>query len=429
MHLHSTPFPIIGLDIGKNIHVFATYCATDLSEIAPPMTIFNDKSGAQTLTRHIDDLLARYPVVWLGNEPTGIYYEALARHLQAHYAQAIAAGRLRYVFVNPHLVKLARQALQNGRFRKSDAIDTQAIARCLQQGQYLPARLPTGQSLLFSQWAGRFRALERERRQLQLSLLRQVDQLWPGAFVNVRRFQKAHPTLPPPVPLVQTRPLERKLVQAILTHCPNPHDVRTFTVEEMVEFLREYVGRGGEQTARKVLRNAHQALLPPPEVAAIYAENVSEDWTRYQACLERVETLQAQAETLVPASVAAVLLTVPGVSAYHAARYLAAVGDAQRFPSAAHVWSYAGFDPIYAQSGDTARVGKISRRGDPAFRDTLYLIGRSTSVHCAPIQAAFQRCYRGQSRRQVLATIHAARKANRLLYRLLITQEPYTDPI
>ena len=121
------------------------------------------------------------------------------------------------------------------------------------------------------------------------------------------------------------------------------------------------------------------------------------------------------------------LLTVPGVSAYHAARYLAAVGEAERFPSAAHIWSYAGFDPIYAQSGDTARVGKISRRGDPAFRDTLYLIGRSTSIHCPPIHAAFQRCYRSQSRRQVLATIHAARKANRLLYRLLITQQPYND--
>jgi transposase len=323
------------------------------------------------------------------------------------------------------MVKLARQALQNGRVRKSDAIDTQAIARCLQQGQHLPARLPTGQSLLFTQWAGRYRALERERRHLQISLLRQVDQLWPGAFVNVKRFERAHPGLTPPVPLVQTRPLERKLVQAILSECPNPHDVRAFTVEEMVEFLRESVGRGGVKTARKVLRNAHQALLPPPEVAAIYAENVSADWARYQDCLARVETLQAQAETLVPQSPAAVLLTVPGVSAYHAARYLAAVGEAERFPSADHIWSYAGFDPIYAQSGDSSRLGKISRRGDPAFRDTLYLIGRSTAKHCPPVREAFQRCYRGQSRRQVLATIHAAHKANRLLYRLLIKQEPY----
>jgi transposase len=229
MQPHFTPFPIVGLDIGKNIHVFATYCASDLSEITPPTTILNDRGGARTLTDHVDELLAAHPVVWLGNEPTGIYYEALARYLQAHYAEAIAAGRLRYVFVNPHMVKLARQALQNGRVRKSDAIDTQAIARCLQQGQHLPARLPTGQSLLFTQWAGRYRALERERRHLQISLLRQVDQLWPGAFVNVKRFERAHPGLTPPVPLVQTRPLERKLVQAILSECPNPHDVRAFT--------------------------------------------------------------------------------------------------------------------------------------------------------------------------------------------------------
>jgi transposase len=113
------------------------------------------------------------------------------------------------------------------------------------------------------------------------------------------------------------------------------------------------------------------------------------------------------------------------MSAYHAARYLAAVGDVDRFPSADHLWAFGGFDPVYEQSGDSVWVGHLSKRGDPAFRDTLFLIGQSTARHCPPIRQAFQRAYRGQPRRRVLATLHAAHKANRLLYHLLRTQEVY----
>jgi transposase len=227
------------------------------------------------------------------------------------------------------------------------------------------------------------------------------------------------------VPLVETRPLERKLVQAILTYCPNPYDVLTFSLEEMVEFLRDHLGRGGEKTARKVLHNVRQALLPPEAVARILAHGVQAEWQAFQHCLALEAQLEAEAETLVPWSPAAVLVSVPGMSPYHAARYLAGIGDAARFPSPDHIWSFAGFDPILTQSGDTQRLGLISKRGDPAFRDTLAQIGRSLADHCPPLSAAYQRAYRGHPKRRVLATLPAARKANRLLYHLLLAQEPY----
>jgi hypothetical protein len=71
----------------------------------------------------------------------------------------------------------------------------------------------------------RFRRNQAEMRRLRNQIILQMDHLWSGAFVNVQRFKYFHPDLEPPVPLVETRPLERKLVQAILTHCPNPYDV------------------------------------------------------------------------------------------------------------------------------------------------------------------------------------------------------------
>jgi transposase len=232
------------------------------------------------------------------------------------------------------------------------------------------------------------------------------------------------------VPLVQTRPLERQLVRALLTHCPNPHDVLAFSETDLLAFLKTHVGgRPGLVTTRKILHNAQQSLLPPPDVAAIYAVAIRQDWQRFQQLERDQAQLIAEAEQRVPTSPAAVLLTVPGISSYLAARYLAAVGDVHRFPSADHLWSFAGFDPIYQQSGDGGWVGHLSKRGDPAFRQTLFLIGQSTARHCPPITRAFRRAHRGQRSRRVAATIHAAHKANRLLFHLLRHQEPYCSSV
>src|SRR5512145_451138 len=96
-------------------------------------------------------------------------------------------------------------------------------------------------------------------------------------------------------------------------------------------------------------------------------------------------------------------------------------------PSADPIWAFAGFDPVLVQSGDTSRLGHISKHGDPALRDTLYHIGHSLTRHCPPITEAFHRAYHGHRNRRVLAILHAAHKANRLLYHLLLHQEPY-DP-
>lgn len=429
MNVSITTIPLVGLDIGKNVHVYGTYRGEDLEPLGAPVKILNNRGGFTQLAGHLEGLMAGHAQVKIANEPTGIYYEAFGRQILEHFAGALAEGRLVYHLVNPRLVKEARTALQRGRVRKTDAIDTQAIARCLQQGDVLPAQFAEGDSLIFQQWARRFRRNQVEMRRLRTQIVLDMDQLWPGAFINLTRFKREHPDLEPPVPLVETRPLERKLVQAILTYCPNPYDVLELSVEEMIDLLREAVGRGGVVTARKVLRNAHQALLPPPDVAALLTDALTQDWQRFQACLALDAQLEADACQMVAGSPAEILVSVPGMSPYHAARYLAGLGDPARFPSAEHIWAFAGFDPILLQSGDTRRLGHISKRGDPAFRDTLYRIGHSLTCHCPPIAEAFQRAYRGQRSRQVLATLHAAHKANRLLFHLLREQETYVPAL
>lgn len=250
------------------------------------------------------------------------------------------------------------------------------------------------------------------------------DQLWPGALADVARFCRTHPTLEPPQPLVLSRPFERGLIQALIQHCPDPHQVRAMSEADLVAFLRQHVGRGGVKTAQKVLQCAREALLPPPDITAVLTHRLQADFALFQTVLARLAALQAEAEQLVPGSPAEVLTSVSGISPFLAARYFAGVGHHRRFTSAGQVWAFAGLDPLSGDSGDTRHAGHISKKGDPAFRDALYLIGLHTSQQCPAIAAAKRRALqRGLG--QAGAILHAAHKANRLCWHLLYHQERY----
>jgi transposase len=427
---YTTPTPRIAyfpIDIGKNVHWFAVYTGSPLKEVRPPEVVRTHQAGFDHVASVLQDLLTsgQYDEIVIGHEPTGIYHEAWARALQSRFASALQPGatpQLRHLFINPYQTKQARQQLL-GRNRKTDQLDLPAIAHCLANGVGQPAFLPAAAEFQFQQWTARWRQNAADVKVQTRRVLRELDQLWPGALVKVAQFRKAHPTLEVPAPLVLSRPLERELVQALLTHCPDPHRVRAMSEAELQKFLRTHIGRAGPVTVRRVLRCAREAVLPPPEIATILAQRVQADFATYQRLMQQRATLETEAAQLVPGSPAEVLTSI-GLSPFLAARYYAGVGHHRRFQSAAEVWAFAGFDPLSSDSGDTQQVGKISRKGDAIFRDTLYLIGLYLSQHCPPIMRAKQRALK-HGLGHVGAVLHAAHKANRLCWHLLYHQEKF----
>ncbi|MEN7974081.1 MAG: transposase [Verrucomicrobiota bacterium] len=421
----------VTLDIGKNVHWFGAYAGFDLEEIASPFKVRSDRGGFEQVTTILDALLAcgAYEQVVLGHEPTGIYHENWARELYDRYQpqrEGVCEPRLDYRFLNPLTSKKRREVQANGRKRKTDPIDLKAIAYCLRDGQGQPAFLPTGQELQFQLWGKAYRNTERERRQLTRAILSQLDRLWPGAAVNLKRFKKMHPELDVPVPLVRSKPLERKRVRAILTHSPNPHCLLNLGQDGIQAFLRQHVGRCGSATANLVYDLLQNAVLPPPEVAALLADYLQDDFQRYLNLDQRLDILKNQAEIIVPDSPAAVLTTAPGISPFLAARYLAYLGHHRRFLSPAEIWAFAGFDIVTDESGDYRRVGKITKKGAKGLRDTLFMIGFHMANHIPALQRIRNRAVqRGKSK--IAATIHVAQKGNRICYHLLYHQIPF-DP-
>lgn len=422
---------IILLDIGKNVHWVAVYTAAGQELIAPHRLLTNQTGLCQFL-HMIDQLLADHPPAWviLGHEPSGVYHEPWARFLLEHY-QAHLHGQAQpafdYRFFNPYQVKLARQTIFM-RHRKTDPKDILAMYDLTLRGLGQPAYLPTGTDLLIRQEVGFIRAQSRLMGHLEELMWHLLDRLWPGAVVSLKQFRKAHPDLDEPHPIIQTRPFQRKTLRVLLQHCPNPHDLRALSDDEILALFRQHMGRAGPALLDTLHAWADGAVLSLAQTAAApLADQLQRLFGQYTYAESLVHDARGRLVPLLPLTPARHLPAMPGLGEMDAAAYWAVLGSADRFQRDAEVWAFIGYDPITDGSGDRPeRIGHISKHGDPAGRDTLFLMSYHVAQNYAPVALTFLDAFdRGKS--EVEATIHAAHRVNRICFHLVQNDEPFED--
>lgn len=420
---------IAPLDIGKNAD-WAAFHTRDGLLLHQPIKVSTLKEGYERYVNTLDALITQHQpqLVVLGHEPTGVYHESWARNLMARYADHLTDGaspRFIYHLVNSYQVKLNRTQTTLS-FNKTDLIDLGSIGDLLMRGLGFPARLPTATDLLVRQEVYSIRATQSEQRRVANRILSSFDQLIPGAFLNARRFARAHPDLPLPSPLA-THPLERQMVEALITLCPNPYDLLTLGRQGLIALFHAHGYRCGPKTADKILAVVQRALLPPAEVAPAFAAILQREFEHYQFLAAQHHKAIANLESFLPSTSARHLLAIPGAGAHLVARYLSGVGSVNDVLFADQVWRKAGMTPSVYITGDVLIHGEMSKQGDPFFRDTLYLLGYQLALHCAYFGATFlDAIERGKS--EVEATLHTAHKVNRVFIHLLQHDEPFDPP-
>ena len=89
--------------------------------------------------------------------------------------------------------------------------------------------------------------------------------------------------------------------------------------------------------------------------------------------LTQVSTLDAKVRSMARGNaIVRHLMTVPGVGAVTALGFVATIDDPERFRRSASAGAYLGLTPKIYASGETMKVGRISRRGDDFLRRSLY---------------------------------------------------------
>jgi transposase len=119
------------------------------------------------------------------------------------------------------------------------------------------------------------------------------------------------------------------------------------------------------------------------------------------------------------------LTTIPGVGTFLACLLVAAIGDVRRFRDASALTSYAGLVPSVHQSGGTLYRGHITKQGSPLLRWGLV---QAVWVHLrsegdTALKGFHRRVAARKGRRT--ATVATARKLLKVVYWMLLEEEPY----
>jgi transposase len=125
----------------------------------------------------------------------------------------------------------------------------------------------------------------------------------------------------------------------------------------------------------------------------------------------------------------ALLQTVKGVGPRLAEAVVLHLGDdPRRFRSGEHVANYAGLVPKPLQSGETTRLGHITRRGPALLRSLLVESAWMVWRHNDWARAFVEKVSRGGRGRRKLAIVALARKLLILLWGMLKSNRPFRAP-
>lgn len=368
--------------------------------IVPAFEFALDEPGVGRFLASVEGAVLRRDAALcrVGVESAGHYHRTLVARLRV-------AG-IEVVELNPAAVKQAR-AQQLLRRLKSDERDLGAMAELLVRGSGRPPQLRDEAMAEQAAWV----AHRRRKVAAHVALANQVqghlDLVFPGLGACFDGI------------------LGRKAGAVIVRDIADPDRMRRLGVEGLQRFVANRGVVLRRPKAQQLLEAAKVALrLPAAErgpVQALLAADV--------ALLNAVDTEILRAEealaAVLQATPAAVLTSLPGIGVVRASAYGAAIGDPERFPTAAAAYRASGLVPSEYSSAGRSRSGQhISREGSVELRSAIIELGRGLSGFDEDF-AAYKRRLVGAGKRPAVAAVAVGRRAHRLAFAMLRTQEPY----
>lgn len=334
-------------------------------------------------------------------EATGSLHRAWAAELER-----LHPGSLR--LFAPSETKAARTQLGSARF-KTDDRDCAALTYLARQGA---GRRQAEESAVEELRAAvRHRhGLVEDRKKAQQRLHDQLNVLCPGLSAPDGHAQ-----------LGRALPIETPTGQAVLA-CAVAFAGRAPSTRSLIA---RSPGRLTKATAEYWVARWRGCLPPPPDAAA-RAQRLGRDLARYRALQVDVAAVEDEIEVLLARTEGQILTTLPGVATTRAAAFAAHSLPIARFPDAEHLYSATGLAPAMYESATIRRRGRISRQGLAEHRDALMGIAWGLSLY-SPSFAQRNAELRARGMAPIQARVALSRNACRLIYRMLVTQQPFDE--
>ena len=388
---------VVAVDPGKVLN--RVWVSNGLGLLEEPVSLPVARSGIERL----DGLLAAHPspARVIAIEATGSLHRAWADELERRHP-----GALR-VFA-PSETKAARIQLGSGRF-KTDDRDCAALTYLARQGAGRRHEDETSVDGLRAAVRHR-RGLVGDRKKAQQRLHDQLNALVPGLSAPTGHGE-----------LGRSLPIETPTGQAVLA-CAVAFNGRPPSVRSLVA---RAPGKLTKATAGYWSDRWH-GCLPPPADAEQRAIRLGRDLARYRSLQDDIAMVEGEIAGLLTRTDGHVLTSLPGVAVTRAAAFAAHSLPIAKFPDAEHLYSATGLAPAMYQSASISRRGRISRQGLAEHRDALMGIAWGLSLY-SPSFADRKAELRARGMAPIQARVALARNACRLLYRMLVTQQPFDE--
>jgi transposase len=384
---------VVAVDPGKVMN--RVWVSNGAGLLEEPVSLPVARSGItaleKLLTAHAGDQV-------IAIEATGSLHRAWAAELER-----LHPGALR--LFAPSETKAARTQLGSGRI-KTDDRDCAALTYLARQGA---GRRQSEEAVVEELRAAvrHRRGLVADRKKAQQRLHDQLNALCPG--------------LSAPAGHGRSLPIETPTGQAVLA-CAVAFAGRAPSTRSLIA---RSPGKLTKATAEYWASRWHDCLPPPPDAPA-RSERLGRDLDRYRRLLLDVAALEDEITVLLARTDGQILTSLPGVAVNRAAAFAAHSMPIARFPDAEHLYSATGLAPAMYESATIRRRGRISRQGLAEHRDALMGIAWGLSLY-SPSFAERNAELRARGMAPIQARVALARNACRLIYRMLVTQQPFDE--
>jgi transposase len=403
----------VSLDIHKYFHVVMMHNA--LGEIVTaPLEIDIFQAGFDRLCQAIDEAVAqtKAQVVLVGMEPTGHYFENLARRLHQR-PQPVT-------LINSFAVSRNREQ-QMMRREKDDEIDVAAIGDLLRRGEGTPFQ-PIRGIYLAMQHLSRVRLSKvKMRTALKSQIIGHLDRIFPGLVIQGKVARERYE------PLFVANFWSCQTLQHLVRVCPDPRKVATMAPEDLKAAFHEQGFALGAKTAAKIITYAQKVLLPDPEVIAIRSELLARDLVLLAEVERLIAELEDRLHTLLQQTPYWVWTQVRGLSKTQVASLAAAIGDPTHYTYAAQVFRRSGLVSGRNDSGTRRHKGKgkrVVKTGDVYLRRALMTAIMSLIRHQPILQDYFNELHR--TKHAGVARVATARRAMGILWAMQRDQHSRT---
>lgn len=201
---------------------------------------------------------------------------------------------------------------------------------------------------------------------------------------------------------------------------PTPWTPPSDEIRELQALVRRYddlMNLRGQEGNR--LLETHASVRPSIEATLVFLDKqLNAVQAMIDAHLERHAALRQSCD---------LLLTIPGVGIGLASRFLAEVGDINRFRNARQIAAFVGLNPRLKESGDSVRGRpKLSKMGSASLRKALYMPAL-TAMRFNPVLAALRTRLLAVGKPKMVAVGAVMRKLVHLMYGVLKSGVPF-DP-